>query len=353
MMIKVRKNYLALIVALLTGISIYLIFITFAPSHPFSKQSLKASPSPVAISPSGAIGNTEAYNTIKKVAEKDGVEAAWKYVIETYGKDNSRQLEAHDYSHYVGQLIFQKKGLTGITLCTADFAFGCYHGLLDQAFRNDISSLPQAEKACQQVGKAGSGPYASCVHGIGHGVASYFKDKDLEGALKTCDKLPQNAPQFCYDGVFMEFSRDALDNFYKASDLLYPCDTVDAKYTYQCGRNQPSVLMARFNKSYDEIAKACQKASIRDLKVACYTALGFQTVYNSDSNAEKIISKCESVNDKEFEYQCKSAAAGELIFQNMQGWQTNAPLICDSLDSNNKNSCHSYITGIQKNYNRT
>jgi hypothetical protein len=352
-MFKIRKNYLAILVAISTVTSISLLFITFAQSTPSQEKIQQKSFSSTNTGQKGAIGNTAEYNAIKKIADEDGIEAAWKYVLDTYGKDGTRQLEAHDYSHYVGQLIYKEKGLTGMTICTPDFAFGCYHGLLDQAFRNNLSSLLQAEKACEQVGKIGSGPYASCVHGIGHGVASYFKDKDLNSALKTCDKLPQDSPQFCYDGVFMEFSRDALDNFYKPNDLLYPCNSVDAKYTFACGRNQPTVLMNRLNKSYADVAKACQKATIRDLKASCYTALGFQAVYSSNSNPGKIISTCESMNDPEFEYQCKSAAAGELIFQNMQGWQTNAPLICDSLQDAGSKNCQTYITNIQKNYNRT
>lgn len=353
MKFKVRKNYLAILVALLSIVSIVLLTLTFTKS-PLSTIEKKPTPTSTAETSSrGAIGNTAEYNAIKKIADTDGIEAAWKYVIDTYGKDGTRQLEAHDYSHYIGQLIYKEKGLAGMTICTTDFAFGCYHGLLDQAFRKDLSPLSDAVKACERVGTTKSGPYASCIHGIGHGVASYFKDKDLNNALKTCDKLPANAPQFCYDGVFMEFSRDALDSFYKPSNLLYPCDSVDAKYTYQCGRNQPSVLMSRFNKSYTDVAKACQKATIRDLKVSCYTALGFQAVYLSNNEADKIISTCEVLNDPEFEYQCKSAAAGELIFQNMPNWQTDAPHICDTLsDSDNKN-CQTYITNIQNNYNRT
>ncbi len=346
MKIKIHKNSFIILVVILSLVSSSLILIT-STKPPAPKDTLKPT------SEKSAIGNTQEYNAIKKIADESGVEAAWQNVIDTYGKDNSKQLEAHDYAHYVGQLIFEKKGLIGITLCTADFAFGCYHGLLDRAFRTDLSSLQDAEKACQQVGKSGSGPYASCIHGIGHGIASYFKNTDLKEALKTCEKLPEGATQFCYDGVFMEFSRDALDTFYKASDPLYPCNTVEPKYTYPCGRNQPAVLMNRFQKSYDDVAKACQKSSVRDLKIACYTALGFQTVYLSEGNAEKIISKCESMHDKEFEYQCKSAAAGELIFQDMQDWQENSSLICDSLSGTDKEACHTYITSIQKNYKRT
>lgn len=315
------------------------------------------------ITPSSASSNVESttsdiqvpqdeYNTLKSLASEKGVETAWQYVKDTYGTDSPKQLEAHELAHYVGKLIYEEKGLAGMTICSTDFAFGCYHGLLDQAFRKDLSSLQQAEKACESVGIVKSGPYASCIHGIGHGIASYFKDNDLKNALKACDKLPEGAPQFCYDGVFMEFSRDAVDSFYRSDDPLYPCNAVDPKYTFACGRNQSSLLMSRMHLSYEEVAKTCQKSNDTNLKNSCFVALGFQAVYKANADPEKIITTCQTLNDKNFEYQCKSAAAGELIFQDMTDWQVKSPKICNSLPKDKQNNCLGYIKNIENNYNR-
>lgn len=356
MTIKIRKQYLLLTIIIVALISLSLIVLSqlHLSSRPqtTSAQDVVAS-SELGPRPTGTIGDSKAYNAIKNVADTQGVEAAWKYVIDTYGKDPALQESAHDYAHYVGLLIYEKKGIPGMSICTTDFAFGCYHGLLDQAFRKDLTNLPQAEQACRQVGQINSGPYNSCVHGIGHGIASYFKDKDLYGALKTCDKLPNGAPQYCYDGVFMEFSRDALDSFYKSTDPLYPCDSVGDRYVYSCGRNQPSVMTSRLHLSYDDIYHACHKAGNIDMRTSCFVALGFQAVYASQEDPQKIITMCDQYKDREFEYQCKSAAAGELVFQNFANWQINSPAICNSISGiDQQKMCNAHVTQIQQSYGR-
>lgn len=297
--------------------------------------------------------NSREYNAIKEVADNEGLEAAWRYVIRTYSTNNEGQLTAHDYAHFVGQLIFAKRGLEGLSTCTPEFAFGCYHGVLDAAFKTDLSQLPAAEKACSRIGKVNSGPYASCVHGIGHGVASYYNEKDLPQMLRTCETLPPSGRTFCFDGVFMELSRNAVDSFYRKDDPLFPCTSLEAKYQYTCGRNQPSVLAERFQKSYQEIATICESAKKGDLRTACFVSLGFQAVYKVSSEPDKIIGSCHVIDDKDFQFQCTSAAAGELIFQNMANWQINAPYICNSLtDEELKTSCLEHLRTIEENYNR-
>jgi len=239
-----------------------------------------------------------------------------------------------------------------MTICSPVLAFGCYHGLLDQAFKKDLSKLSEAQEACEKLGDRGSGPVASCTHGIGHGVASYFKSADLTGALKTCDALPENSPQYCYDGVFMEFARDSLDSFFRPNDPLYPCNAIDAKYTYACGRNLPAVLMDRFQKSFEDVAKICEKSKSSSLTSSCYTALGFQAARSSTDGIDKVITLCETLSDKNFQYQCKSAAAGDLIFQNIAGWKTDSPAICDTLEKPQSTSCLTHVQRIQTSYRR-
>jgi len=348
---KIKKTTLLLIIILILISSAIVIYL--------SRDNAKLIPSTPNVTreqplvQGESIGTDEEYSKIKALAEDQNVVKAWDYVVENYAQNNASSSAGHDYAHYVGKLIFEKNGLTGMNICTPILAFGCYHGLLDVAFRKGLSDLLPAQIACEKLGPRGSGPTTSCTHGIGHGVASYFKSKDLNNALKTCDLLPEGSPQYCYDGVFMEFSRDALDGFYKKDDPLYPCNAIDAKYTFACGRNLPSVALHRLDKSYEEVAKSCQKSPNRNLRTSCYVALGFQAVYAAESDPLKISSICESIDDKEFEYQCKSAAAGELVFQNMPNWQVNSTQICESITvTNQRQLCTDHVTQIQRNYGR-
>lgn len=293
---------------------------------------------------------TQLYSDIKKMAQDQGVEETWKYVIATYGKEDGTQGSIHDLAHFVGKLIFEEKGLSGISICTPVFAFGCFHGLLDTAFVKDLSKLSDAEKACATLGSTRSGPYNACVHGIGHGVASFYKSKDIKKALTSCEKMKSEAQYSCYDGVFMEFEREAPSDFYKKNEPLYPCTTLDKRYQYPCGRNQVSVMINRHKMLFNDIVKTCSSSSSQDIKNACYVALGFQTVYQAGGDIEKMKSFCLSPNNQDFATQCLSAAAGELMFQNTKDWQTNYPKLCNVLPDENKDDCFEYTDQIRKEY---
>ncbi|MBI5045223.1 MAG: hypothetical protein HZC02_04815 [Candidatus Levybacteria bacterium] len=345
MSIKIHKRKIPLFALLLILIIVVIFGLKYLSS---SKKVSPVSTQSVSEKKTDELPDQKNIDAIKKVATTQSAMEAWQYVINTYSKDTAND-SAHEYAHFAGKLLFEAEGLNGMTICTPEFAFGCYHGLLDQAFQKDLSALSPAEKACAQIRNAGG--YSSCIHGIGHGIASYFKVKELTSSLKTCDKLPKGAPQYCYDGVFMEFSREALDSFYRPDNPLYPCDSVGTKYSYACGRNQPTVMMSRLNKNFKESAEACAKAKDPDLKTACFVAIGFQAVYLSKQNVPDLISMCNILNDKNFQYQCLSAAAGEFIFQNMPDWQTKSPRVCQAnTDKKQQDLCSSHLQEIQKLY---
>lgn len=295
--------------------------------------------------------NTQSYNQMREIVENEGTQAVWEFVLTTYGDQDGTQGSIHDIAHFAGKLIYEKDGLSGISICTPVFAFGCYHGLLDTAFSKNLDQLDEAEKACATLGGNKSGPYNACVHGIGHGVASYHKSKDLKAALNSCEKMAKEAQYSCFDGVFMEFDREAPSSFYKKEDPLSPCNTLDAKYQYPCGRNQVSVMTNRHKLSFNEIVKACSASSHRDLKNSCFVALGFQTVYQSKGDTEKIKSMCLSPKNNDFATQCLSAAAGEMMFQDMDNWEMKYIELCNALTGDSNKKCLDYTDMIRKEYN--
>src|SRR6185437_15151201 len=79
-----------------------------------------------------------------------------------------------------------------------------------------------------------------CTHGLGHGVMDYRND-EVPLALKDCDTIDpaRQAQEICYAGVFMEnittdIKTGRPSKYIKASDPIYPCDFVDAKYKNAC-----------------------------------------------------------------------------------------------------------------------
>lgn len=285
------------------------------------------------------------------LAKKNGLENAWRLVIDSYQDAKVSNGPAHDLAHFMGGLIYDKAGFGGLSICTPVFAFGCYHGFLDNAFLNDTQNLPAAEEACNKLGVVNSGPVASCIHGIGHGLASFYQVKNLEGALRECDRL-RNGQQFCYDGVFMEFERSASPNFYNLFRPLYPCDQLPPIYASSCGRNQPQVMRERFKFDYNRVVGVCEQSIDGNFQQACFDSLGFMTVSMSGANPTQIIWQCSQPQAANFRSRCLRAAAGELVFQNMPGWQVSSPQICDALDGERKEDCYINFQALAKDYGR-
>ncbi|MBI4080366.1 MAG: hypothetical protein HY430_01195, partial [Candidatus Levybacteria bacterium] len=288
---------------------------------------------------------------LEQIAKNNGAPTAWQYVKDTFKGEGGSSGNIHDLAHLSGLLLYDSFGFEGIKNCTTHFAFGCYHGFLDKAFSKNLGHLLDAQNACLKLGLDGSGPVASCIHGIGHGVASFYSTQDLEKALVTCRKLT-SGNEYCFDGVFMEFVRSAPDSFFKSNDPYYPCNSLEAKYGYAyssaCGRNQPSLLMSRFNMEFDEVIGVCLSSSSKPFKESCFDALGFSLASSGD--VSQIISGCQKMQVPEYINKCIKAAAGELVFQEIPGWSEKSKDVCNA--SEQSQECLQNVDRLIKEYNR-
>ena len=281
--------------------------------------------------------------------DKINSESSWQNLKKTYQGQAGDLGNIHDQAHLIGGLIYEEKSFEGLPICTSDFAFGCYHGFLDKAFEKSLDGLDRAEAACAKLGS--SGPYGSCVHGIGHGIASFYQTNDLDSSLKSCQQLI-NGQQFCFDGVFMEFERAAPLELYSKDSPEQPCDNLAKNFSkeviFACGRNQPVVLMDRFQFSFDEVAKICLESKSQPFKEACFDSLGFRSAQKGTSSG--IISDCQKIKVTEFVARCTQAAAGELIFQEHPGWNVESTKACSSLKGNYQVACHEYLNNLIADY---
>lgn len=289
---------------------------------------------------------------IGKISKSLGAVKAWEYIKEVFKNESGSSGNIHDLAHLSGSLLYVEKGFDGIGSCSQSFAFGCFHGFLDEAFKKDLNRLLDAEGACLKLGPENSGPVASCIHGIGHGVGSFYSTADLKASLLSCRKLTSGR-EYCFDGVFMEFVRSAPDSFFKADDPLYPCNELEEQfgptYSFACGRNQPSLLMSRFKNSFDSVAGICRNARSNPFKEACFDALGFSLAATQD--VEKIISGCQTIQIPEYIAKCSQAAAGELIFQEVPAWYEKSQAICNAFPEN-RETCLQHLDRLVKEYSR-
>lgn len=296
------------------------------------------------------LSQKERYGVLDRMMNSQGVEYTWRYVVDSF----ERRGNAHDLAHFVGSRIFETRGLQGLSICTPSFAFGCYHGFSEAAFTQNLDRLSIIEKACGNVGKVASGPWASCIHGIGHGIATFFDTVALESSLSACDTL-SNGHTYCYDGVFMEFMVNAPKSIYTKSgilDPLYPCSRMSEKYKSACARSQPGVMRRHFGMRSQDVVKTCLGALDKTIQYHCIDALGLEIGQNSYGDPSYIERECGKIQKEPFYSQCTSAAAGEIVFQNYKGWEKNAPEACARIKSNLKKTCEDRINTIISSYRR-
>lgn len=288
------------------------------------------------------------------LAKKAGGDKGWTYITETFKGEAGSSGNIHDLAHLAGKLIYEDKGIGGIGKCTPDFAFGCYHGLLDTAFKTSLDDLQAAEKGCEKLGQVNSGPYGSCIHGIGHGIASFYQTQDLEKALYACGRL-EFGKNFCHDGVFMEFARNAPASFYSKEDPFYPCGWLESKYgtlySLACGRNQPTVFVSRLKMTFEDAIRLCGENNLSgQYKSSCFEALGFMLASGQDTR--QIIAGCKSITDDRYSALCLKSAAGELIFQNVPGWREKAKEVCSASPPTSRKFCYGNLDKLIKEYGR-
>ncbi len=331
--------------------------------HLFNNSNIEAQESNAAI-PSEqflALTQKEQIAILDSMIGFSGVEAAWKYVVDVYTNSTSSSGNAHDLAHFVGGRIYEKNGISGLSICTASFAFGCYHGFTESAleklkaqnakFKID-ETLQELANACESVGEVGSGPWASCIHGIGHGIGTYFDTVDLTSALLACEQLI-NGQTYCYDGVFMEFAVNAPKSVYEKtfSDPLYPCIDIAEKYRQACSRQQPTVMKKFLGMTTQDIVNTCLASSHKTIRSSCIDALGLSVGQESSGDPKRITDGCSIIKETEAYAQCVTAAAGEIVFQKYKDSQQNAFSACDTLPNAERFACTKRVKNIIEDYN--
>lgn len=113
------------------------------------------------------------------------------------------QYGCHDVAHAIGQLEYSRAGsiYQGLESCSSICAYGCYHGLVEQAVADTGQvSFAQAQP-CDQLDDRAQKP---CFHGAGHGFLAV--SGSLGEALGYCQQFQESEFGFenCAYGVFME-----------------------------------------------------------------------------------------------------------------------------------------------------
>lgn len=278
--------------------------------------------------------------------DQQGAETAYMEFKETYASSNPGI--AHGNAHIFGELLYQKEGIDGISVCDSSFAFGCYHSFLGTAIQSDgLKIVPTLNQKCIDNLKSQS---LGCQHGIGHGILAFlgYDFNSLNKSLDYCDKLPANDPiGGCLGGAFMEFNFQTMlaqQAQVRRLDLdkpYSPCSDLQQKYRMACYYWQAqwwsSVFSGENSEKYKRIGQYCLNLDNKEERQQCFLGVGNITAQNANWSVEEVIRLCNLLPDEEGSLSCRANAATSFLAD--EKYKDLAPQLCDNLDQNRKLTC--------------
>lgn len=190
----------------------------------------------------------------------------------------------HALGHAIGEALYTKHGQDGITYCSSDFSFGCFHSLFLEAVAAGGTQVAlELGQSC--VERFGPPPSSlGCDHGVGHGLGELLGPNRLMEQLAVCDQLEWDGPYLgCAGGVFMEFNQPILispDSIktglreFNPEDPFYPCNEVSGRYQPECYVQQADWWYAVLDQDVLAVKELCNQVSDPNLERDCFRGLG-------------------------------------------------------------------------------
>jgi hypothetical protein len=249
------------------------------------------------------------------VNEYRAMEATWRERFQTATIDDAYRAylseaatlppdTAHTLAHIVGALLYERLGARGLSVCTADFSYGCYHGVAGNAVElGGISAMTSLMAACPDSARD------DCLHGIGHGILSYYGNERVNDALKMCPERGHNQTVGCRAGVMMEYMRASLRKGegkllmpFDEHNPTKPCDGIAEEYKSVCYYELPSwwrawgmVRNADYMQQIEFAGRLCADIEVVRLRTECFSGIEGQIAALAGSNKQKIESLCAQV----------------------------------------------------------
>ncbi len=318
------------------------------------------------------ISPKEFARVILKESETDP-DVAWKQLKDGARNDLSIAFIAHELGHAVGEQMFAKNGIAGISGCDNSFIFACYHGFMTAFSRDgryDSSKLyhacvEDAERKAQERGAdANFAVLAGCVHGMGHGFLERNRH-NLRNALRECETLPSDAiagriirddtgnvylgpVQSCKEGVFMEYFVGGYAIEVPHNDPWSFCQNLGESNALACAR-YIHFLKYPWKLSLQETVALCLNAPNAYMRNNCFFEIDFFEEDVADSKlppAETIVAVCSDIKDPETSYRCLRAGAVTFTLERYPGAHKIATQICAAAGTQYVRSCTMWATGV-------
>ncbi len=260
--------------------------------------------------------------------------AAWQFLKDKYIQDRQTVDDVHAFAHIVGNTAYKKLGIKGLVICDEAFSFGCFHGITENMLLSQGNNvISEIEKTCNDT-FAGRIDYLSgCIHGTGHGLLGSY-NFNIEPALKDCDKFSESNRNYCYDGVFMEYSEHPEIYSGKQNEFIKICSDSTKIYSQNCSRYVFAVFGNLTNWNTAEIAKLCGEINYKSVSDECFVGLGYFAVFNSKADFSKIVEVCNQSQTDIGQSFCIIGSVRQVISQKYLDYLNISKKLCDTVKVN-------------------
>ena len=246
-------------------------------------------------------------------------------------------LTDHLAAHVFGEVLYEQAGLSGFSVCDAEFGFGCYHSFIARAIaERGEDVVKELDSACVEAfTEAGLG----CSHGIGHGILSSlgYRIEDVVSALSLCGGLSWQRPYGgCQDGVFMEYNFRTMEadpkertRSFSLEERHEPCRAIEERFRAACYFGQPAWWLSALRDAPDaseRMAAYCTEAGSEELVRACFRGLGYAFAPQVGFDVARGSSFCDGAAQGEKKTWCREGLAWALYAD--PAWRHDSPAAC-------------------------
>lgn len=263
---------------------------------------------------------------LKDTAKAKGTREALAQLTQAAAASPEVKALAHDYAHELGSSVRKNYATAAEAMasCDASFLYGCLHGVASASFAGATNLNQELDLICAGVEASGAPLFATfeCLHGVGHGLADYYKN-DLTRTLTTCDHYKREGlRQACYSGAFMEnvnvvrklrsgqLPQGAYQDNLREKEPFYPCIAQAERYRDRCYKQQASIILMINNDDIAASGRSCSLAPSPYQK-DCAGGLGREIYLRTREDPVASVTACKSGVAIEYRATCYDGALGD------------------------------------------
>lgn len=297
----------------------------------------------------------------------------WEYQIKKHGPEHAREMfntwagslpdsttdSRHVLEHAYGDAMYNALGSAGITYCSYDNSFGCWHQYMVRVMAADKTTAP--DELFNECVAVSDGYDYSCTHSLGHGfmgIEEEYTKEARDRAIEKCDRSKytndDNIFFGCINGVIHEYygafvklkSGSAFNTVTPEKDgVLSLCDGLARDARMICVRRLPDWWSGDPHKrvvlsDIEKLANTCARARDdlgSDIGL-CYFGLGKKMYFSGIGDVA-----CEQMSDNLVEVEwCKHGAGTSAFFpEDLHAYKE---LQCDA----NPEQCIAFIRSVAR-----